>query len=159
MARKAPLLIQRELLLDGSGQPVSETMDSLIRLLRGDRPVWLVAEQASGWRPTRRSVDLDLVLQQQIHQWTRRAGAALDGVLYLPEGLFVRRRRRNAQLDDLASRYDVTAADLTVIARDAGLLETLVLCGGRALAVGEQRVEGATQLADLEAAIALISKQ
>ncbi len=159
MARKAPLLIQRELLLDDSGEPLAAAMESLIRLLRGDRPVWLAAEQASGWRPTRRSVDHDLVLQQQIHQWTRRAGAALDGVLYLPEGLFVRRRHRNEQLEDLASRYDATAADLTVIARDAGLLETLVLCGGRALSVGNQRVEGATQLADLEAAIALVNKQ
>ena len=153
MARQAPLLVQRDLLLDAQQVPLAAPMDCLLKVMRSQRPVWLVAEQPGSWRPTRRSVDQDLDLQQRLQQIARRAGASFDGVLYLPAGLFTRRRNRLDLVEDLASRYDCPAADLTLIARDAVLLETMVLAGGRALCVDGDAVSGATLKPDLASAL------
>jgi len=154
MARKrAPILIQRELLLDSRREPDPERIGQLVDFQRRRHRVLIVAEQPSRWQPTRRSVDHDLALQQQLHQLVRRAGAVVDGVIYLPTGLFSRKSARLEELDQLAARYDVTAADLVVIAREGILLEAVVHSGGRALAIGKPPVAGATGHKSLKSAL------
>lgn len=153
MSSRAPVLVQRELLLTGRNEPDPGRIEDLVGFQRRGRRLLLVAEQTTRWRPTRKSVDHDLAMQQQLHQLIRRAGAELDGVIYLATGLFARRRTRLDELDQLARRYDVTAADLTLLGRDAILLESIIHSGGRALAVGEERVPGATGFDNLKAAL------
>jgi hypothetical protein len=150
---RAPVLVQRELLLGERQQPQVARIEELVAFQRRGRRVLLVAEQPKSWRPTRKSVDQDLALQQELHQLIRRAGAELDGVVYLATGLFARRRARLEELDQLAERYDVTAADLTVIAREPILLESIIHTGGRALAVGDGGVAGATRFDSLKTAL------
>jgi hypothetical protein len=150
---RAPILVQRELLLGERQQPQLARIEELVAFQRRGRRVLLVAEQPKSWRPTRKSVDQDLALQQQLHQLIRRAGAELDGVIYLATGLFARRRARLEELDQLAARYDVTAADLTVIAREPILLESIIHSSGRALGVGDAGVSGATRHDSLKAAL------
>ncbi len=150
---QAPVLIQRELLLSDSGAPAARAIEVLVSFLRRGRPALLVAEQPVRWRPTRRAVDHDLALQQQLHQAVRRAGAEIDGIVYLTTGLFARRQARLTELDELANRYDLTGADLTLIAREPVLLESIVRTGGRALAIGETSVGGAVGYSSLKEAL------
>lgn len=150
---RSPVLVQRELLLTERQVPDPVRIEELVGFQRRGRRVLLVAEQPTRWRPTRKSVDHDLAMQQQLHQLIRRAGAELDGVVYLATGLFARRRARLEELDQLADRYDLTAADLTLVAREAILLESIIHSGGRALAIGEAGVPGATGYGSLKAAL------
>ncbi len=157
MARpQPPVLVQRELLLS-NGQADLERLEELVGFQRSGRRLLLLAEQPTTWRPTRKSVDHDLALQQQLHQLMRRAGAELDGVVYLGTGLFARKRTRLQELDRLAERYGTSSGELVLIGRDAILLESIILSGGRALAVGEVRVSGATRYPSLKAALGALS--
>jgi len=154
--RRAPILIERELLLDnGDIDPVA--IEKVVALQRRGHHVMLMAEQPHRWRPTRRSVDHDLALQQELQQRIGRAGADLDGVVYMETGLFSRKRTRKNELDELARRYKVPAADLTFIGSDPILLESVVLSGGKSLAVNSPGVSGAVPTASLEAAIDTLS--
>ena len=157
--RKPPILIQRELLLDASKNPDKLRIEEVVNFQRKGFRILLVAEQPMRWRPTRKAVDHDLMLQQELHQLIRRAGAELDGVLYLTTGLFARRRARLGQLDDLAARYDVDSADLIIISTEAILLESIIQTGGRALAVGDVPVAGATRHESLRAALDHVSRR
>lgn len=150
---RVPVLIQRELLLSTGREPDGDRISELVDFQRRGYRVLIVAEQPGRWQPTRRSVDHDLALQQQLHQRVRRAGAVFDGVVYLATGLFARKRTRLDELDQLAARYDISAADLVLIARDGILLESMVYSGGRALAVGEPSVPGATPYKSLRSAL------
>jgi hypothetical protein len=153
MGAPSPVLVQRELLLGERKKPELARIEELVAFQRRGRTLLLVAEQPSSWRPTRKSVDHDLALQQELHQLIRRAGAELDGVVYLTTGLFARRRARLEELDQLAARYDTGAAELAVIARETILLESIIRSGGRALAVGNAGVSGATRFDSLKAAL------
>jgi hypothetical protein len=150
---RAPVLIQRELLLTSRRDPNPDRISELVDFQRLGNRVLIVAEKPGRWQPTRRSVDHDLALQQQLHQLVRRAGSAFDAVVYLPTGFFSRKSARLEELDQLAGRYDVTAADLVLIAQEGILLESVVHSGGRALAVGEAPVAGATGHRSLKAAL------
>ncbi|TVQ39668.1 MAG: hypothetical protein EA370_04535 [Wenzhouxiangella sp.] len=157
MARPTPpVLVQRELML-ADGQPDPERMEELVAFQRSGRRLLLVAEQPTRWRPTRKAVDHDLALQQQLHQLLRRAGAELDGVVYLATGLFARKRHRLQELEQLADRYDISSGELILVGRDAVLLESIIMAGGRALAVGEIRVSGATRYPNLRVALDALS--
>jgi hypothetical protein len=150
---RPPVLVQRELLLQDQQSSDLARIEELVAFQRHGHAVLLVAEQPTSWRPTRRSVDHDLALQQELHQLIRRAGAELDGVVYLATGLFARRRNRLVELDQLAARYDRSAGDLILIAREPILLESMIQSGGRALAVGEVNVSGATRFDTLRQAL------
>ena len=150
--RKPPILIQRELLVE-EDQANAESIMQLVALQRAGHHVLLLAEQPNRWRPTRRSVDHDLALQQELGQRISRAGADLDGVLYLDTSLFSRKRSRQNELDGLAKRYKVPAADLIFIGRDPILLESVVLSGGKSIAVDSPGVSGSVPVADLKSAI------
>ncbi|MFP4207372.1 MAG: hypothetical protein ACLFSC_01860 [Wenzhouxiangella sp.] len=153
MARPAPVLVQRGLLLDAERNPDPERVAELVAFQRHGHRVLLLARQPQRWRPTRNSMDSDLGLQQVLHQVFRRAGAELDGTLYLATGLFARRQSRADDLARTASRYGVETGQLTAISGDETLLESVVQSGGRALSVGSARVVGASQHRHLQAAL------
>lgn len=132
----APFLIERALLIEG-GQPAPAQVEDLVGFQRDGHRVVLVAPRPARWRPTRRSVDHDLALQQQIHRMVTRAGADIDGVLYVSTGLFSRRQTRRDEFARLAERYDHAAPDLTLIGTDPALLEAAGRAGLRVLSVGD----------------------
>ncbi len=153
-ARAAPLLVQRGLLLDQArNQPDPERLEELIAFQRTGYRLVLLARRPVRWRPTLSSMDTDLGLQQTLHQAFRRAGAELDGTLYLTTGFFARRQARLDELQRLALRYGVKGHDLIAIGRDPTLLETVVQCGGRAFNLGSQAVAGAGASAGLKTAL------
>jgi len=154
--RRAPVLIQRELLL-AEGQPDPEALERVVGFQREGHHLLLVAEQPSGWGPTRRSVDRDLALQQDLQQRIGRAGAELDGVIYLETGLFARKRSRLKEIDELAERYQIAAADLVFIGREPVLLESVILCGGKSLAVNSPGTGGSVPFDTLQAALSSLS--
>lgn len=149
---RPPVLIQRELLLN-EGTPDPEQIERLVAFQRLGHQVLLVAQQPASWRPTRRAVDRDLGLQQDMQQRVRRAGAELDGVIYLVTGLFARKRNRLSEIDQLGERYNVSAADLIFIGRETILLESFIQCGGKSLSVGSAAVPGAKGFDSLKAAL------
>jgi hypothetical protein len=101
-------------------------------------------------------MDADLGLQQILHQAFRRAGAELDGALYLATGLFARRQSRTDDLARAARRYGVDSGQLTAISADETLLESIVQSGGRALCVGSAKVPGSSPYPDLRSALMAI---
>lgn len=137
MARgPAPFLIERALLI-GAGQPAPARIEDLVAFQRDGHRVVLVAPRPARWRPTRRSVDHDLALQQKIHRMVTRAGAEIDGVLYVSTGLFSRRQTRRDEFARLAERYDRKTTELTLIGTDPPLLEAAGRAGLRVLSVGD----------------------
>ena len=122
---KAPLLIQVDL-LGGADEPVrSRWLPLLARLAQDDRPVLLLAERPDRWAPTRSRVDRAFQRQSEIEAEVRRAGGALDGVIYVDLGLFSRRRQHERIVADLANRYDAQLGDLALIARPGKLAEVV----------------------------------
>ena len=149
-------MIQRGLLLDPERGPDAARIDELVAFQRSARRrVLLLARQPVRWRPTLNSVDEDLGAQQVLHQSLRRAGAEMDGVLYLRVGLFARRQTRLDELEALTARYRIEPAELMAVGSDATLLESIIQFGGQALAVGEP-VTGASRHASLKAALAAL---
>ncbi len=152
----APILIQQKLLLNGD-QPEPSACQLLIDFQRRGHHVVLLARRPQRWRPTRSTVNDELDVQRRLHEVIRRGGADLDGVLYLEYGLFSWRQTRYEALKSLAERYQRSAADLWLISRSHRELETVILAGGRALAVGrDQPPEGASGHRDLRQALASI---
>ncbi len=151
--RKPPILVERELLLDDGRAVDPVAIEQLVALQRRGHHILLVAVQPHRWRPTRRSVDHDLALQQELQQRISRAGADLDGVIYLETGLFTRKRTRQNELEQLATRYKVPAADLVFIGQDPVLLESVILSGGKSIAVNSPGVSGTVPVAKLKSAI------
>ncbi len=123
-AAAAPVLIERALLLGGDQRsPDVGRIERVVAFQRSGHRVLLVAPRPSGWRPTRRSVDRDLALQQRLHQIFSRAGAELDGVLYLGGGLFSRKQRQKNEFERIAQRYGRNASETTLICAYQPLIE------------------------------------
>ena len=123
--RSPPLLIDQRML--GSGESAIDTalVRALAELNRADRPLVLLAERPDRWTPTRTRVDRALQGQNRIEREIHRAGGMLDAVLYLDLGLFSRRRKRQAALDDLADRYGCRPDALIAIVRPGRLADAL----------------------------------
>lgn len=153
----APVLVQRGLLLDQQRTPDAGRIAELVAFHRAGHRILLLARQPVRWRPTRNSVDEDLGLQQALHQAVRRAGAQLDGVLYLAVGLLARRQARLDELAGLAVRYRIEPAGLIAVGSDPTLLESVIQCGGRALAVGGPKLPGASQHGSMKSALAALA--
>jgi hypothetical protein len=130
----APILVERTLLLS-DGQPDSDAIERLVSFLRDGHRLLLVAPRPRRWRPTRKAVDRDLALQQELHQMFARAGTELDGVLYLAAGLFSRRSAMAKELDSIAQRYERKMEEITLIGRNSALLEAYGKAGGPSLSV------------------------
>jgi len=156
VSKQAPTLVQRGLLLDERRDPDPARIAEIVAFQRDGHRVLLLARQPQRWRPTLNSMDADLGLQQILHQAFRRAGAELDGTLYLATGLFARRQSRTDDLTRAAERYGVDGGQLTAISADETLLESVVHAGGRALCVGSAKVPGASPYPDLQAALMAI---
>lgn len=156
MPKSAPVLVQRGLLLNEHREPDTDQISLLVTFQRAGRKVLLLARQPQRWRPTLNSMDADLGLQQLLHQAFRRAGADLDGTLYLATGLFARRQSRADDLVRTAQRYGVEAAQLTAISADETLLESVVQAGGRGLCVGPSKVTGTSLHPNLQSALLAI---
>lgn len=156
MSKSAPVLVQRGLLLNGHREPDADQISRLVAFQRSGRRVLLLARQPQRWRPTLNSMDADLSLQQLLHQAFRRAGADMDGTLYLATGLFARRQSRADDLARTAERFGVDAGQLTAISADETLLESVVQSGGRGLCVGASKVSGTSLHQNLQSALLAI---
>lgn len=135
MKSPPPLLIDRRMLESGDSAIDPLLVRALAELNRVDRPLVLLAERPDRWTPTRTRVDRALEGQNRIEREIHRAGGVLDAVLYLDFGLFSRRRKRQAALDDLADRYGCRPEALIAITRPGRLAEALKQSVGNVLAV------------------------
>lgn len=152
----APLLVQRGLLLDSNQAPDAACIAELVAFQRAGRRLLLLARQPVRWRPTLGSMDADLSLQQVLHQAFRRAGAELDGTLYLTTGFLARRQSRLGELVRLTRRYGIEPGELTAIGSDPTLLESVTQSGGKALDIGSFGASGACSAESLKAALAVL---
>lgn len=122
---KPPLLVQGDLLA-GDGQPVDPRwLPMLAALDQAERPLVLLAERPDRWAPTRNRVDRAFTAQAEIEAEIRRAGGALDAIVYLDVGLFSRRRQQRRNLGDLADRYDCKLDDLHALCRPGRIADAL----------------------------------
>ncbi len=151
----APVLVERTLLL-ADNQPDSGAVEELVGFLRDGHRLLLVAPRPKRWRPTRKAVDRDLALQQQLHQLFTRAGTELDGVLYLAAGLFSRRSAMARELNGIARRYDRNVDDVTLIGCNSSLLDAYAKAGGPTLAVDPDPTAETRGFRSLSAALGAI---
>lgn len=149
----APVLIERELLLGGSA-PLSARLERVVSFQRRGHRVLLVAPKPPSWRPTRRSVDQDLALQQTFHQRFTRAGAELDGVLYLGTGLFSRRQQQKNEFEQTARRYGRNVGEMTLICSDQSLIEVADRVGLKLCVIGSTPITNIPTYEDFKTALA-----
>ncbi len=147
-----PVLVERTLLLTGD-QPDAGVIEQLVSFQRGGYRLLLVAPRPKRWRPTRKAVDRDLVVQQELHQLFTRAGAEIDGVYYLAAGLFARRAAMARELDGIARRYQRNVGDITLIGTDSDLLEAYREVGGQAISISEGQAGNGQRVAALSEAL------
>ena len=147
-----PILIERTLLLNGD-QPDPGVIEELVSFQRGGYRLLLIAPRPKRWRPTRKAVDRDLAVQQELHQWFSRAGAEIDGVYYLAAGLFARRSAMAKELDGIAQRYERNIGDITLIGTDSELLEAYREAGGPAISIGNGQADDGQRVAALAEAL------
>ncbi|NBB92087.1 MAG: hypothetical protein GVY32_02840 [Gammaproteobacteria bacterium] len=154
-APAAPTLIERSLLLGrGDHSPDTPCIEKVVSFQRRGHRVLLVAPRPAGWRPTRRSVDHDLALQQQFHQLFTRAGAELDGVLYLGTGLFSRKNRQKNEFEQTARRYGRNVDEMTLIGSDQSLIEAADRVGLKLHVIGSTPIPNIPTFEDLKTALA-----
>ena len=109
---KAPLLIDAGLLGSAEESADPRWMPLLSEFKQLERPLVLLAERPDRWTPTRNRVDKAFMRQATIQAEIRRAGGALDAVIYLDLGLFGRKRQYERIMADLANRYDCSLQDI-----------------------------------------------
>ena len=137
-----PVLVERTLLI-AADHPDPAVIEQLVSFQRGGHRLLLVAPRPIRWRPTRKAVDRDLAIQQELHQCFTRAGAEIDGVYYLAAGLFKRRGAMARELDGIAQRYERKIDQIALIGNNAALLDAYAAAGGPVLAVGKSTSENA----------------
>lgn len=122
---KAPLLIQIDL-LGNTREPVrAHWLPLLSELKQAERPLVLLAERPDRWTPTRNRVDKAFMRQADIEAEVRRAGGALDAIVYLDFGLFGKKRQYRKYMADVAKRYDCKLEDMHAIARAGRITDAL----------------------------------
>lgn len=156
----APVLIERSLLLGrGERAPDAGRIERVVAFQRRGHRVLLVAPKPTSWRPTRRNVDHDLALQQQLHQLFSRAGAELDGVLYLGTGRFSRKHRQRDELEQTAHRYGRNVGEMTLIGSDQALIEAADRVGLKLRVVGSTPITNISTFEDFRTALANVSRE
>jgi len=154
----APVLIERSLLLGrGNRTPDAGRIERVVSFQRHGHRVLLVAPRPVGWRPTRRSVDHDLALQQQLHQLFSRAGAELDGVLYFDTGLFSRKHRQKNDFEQTARRYGRNVGEMTLIGSDQSLIEAADRVGLQLRVVGSTPIPNIPTFENFKTALANVT--
>ncbi len=157
-SQPSPVLIERALLLSrGQKTPDAARIERVVSFQRRGHRVLLVAPKPASWRPTRRSVDHDLALQQKLHQMFSRAGAELDGVLYLGTGLFSKRGRQKNEFEQTARRYGRNVGEITLIGSDHALLEAADRVGLQLRVIGSTPIANIPTFEDFKTALANVS--
>jgi len=134
---KPPVLIQAEL-VGTPEQPVHPALlPALAELHQAGLPLLLIAARPDRWAPTRNRVDRAFMQQATIEAELRRAGGALDAMMYLDLGLFSRRKQHELDLADIANRYGCQLEELRLLARPGKLLDALSPLVGQATTVDE----------------------
>lgn len=150
-----PVLIERALLLGhGDRSPDAGRIERVVAFQRSGHRVLLVAPKPTSWHPTRRSVDHDLAIQQQLHQLFTRAGAELDGVLYLGTGLFSRKHRQRNEFEQTAHRYGRNVGEIILIGSDPDLMEAANRVGLKLRVIGNSNIDKAPRFDNLKTALA-----
>lgn len=122
---KSPLLIQADL-LGNTDDPARLRWLALVSELKQiDRPLVLVAARPDRWAPTRNRVDRAFMHQADLEAEIRRAGGALDAIIYLDLGLFGRKRQYQRNMADVANRYDCRLDQMHAIVRPGKIAEAL----------------------------------
>lgn len=122
---KPPLLVQADLLGTTDDHAQARLLPLLSELKQADRPLVLVAERPDRWAPTINRVDKAFMRQANIEAEIRRAGGALDAIIYLDLGLFGRKRQYQRNMADLANRYDCTLEQIAAILRPGKIADAL----------------------------------
>jgi len=137
---KPPLLIEAELLSNADQPARARWLPLLSELKQVERPLVLVAERPDRWAPTRNRVDRAFMRQADFEAEIRRAGGALDAIIYLDLGLFGRKRQYRRNMADVANRYDCNLEEIHAIVRPGKIAEALEGVIGRV-----ERIDGQTQ--------------
>jgi len=152
---KPPLLIEAELLSNADEPARARWLPLLSELKQVERPLVLVAERPDRWAPTRNRVDRAFMRQADFEAEIRRAGGALDAIIYLDLGLFGRKRQYRRNMADVANRYDCNLEEIHAIVRPGKIAEALEGVIGRVERIdGQSQVRAAleTSLKELKAA-------
>lgn len=153
-----PVLIERSLLLDRRRRQLDSTrLERVVAFQRRGYRVLLIAPKPQSWRPTRRNVDRDLAIQQQLHQTFSRAGAELDGVLYLGTGWFSRRHRQKNEFEQTARRYGRNVGEMTLIGSDQALIEAADRVGLKLRVVRSTPIPNIPTFEDFKTALANVA--
>lgn len=122
---KSPLLVQADL-LGAADEPARMRWLPLVSELKQiERPLVLVDERPDRWAPTRNRVDRAFMRQADLEAEVRRAGGALDAIVYLDVGLFGRKRQHQRDMADVANRYDCRLEDILAIVRSSKIADAL----------------------------------
>ena len=122
---KPPLLIEAEL-LGSADQPTRARWLPLVSALKQvERPLVLVAARPDRWAPTRNRVDRAFMRQADFEAEIRRAGGALDAIIYLDLGLFGRKRQYQRNMADVANRYDCSLEQMHAIVKPGKIADAL----------------------------------
>jgi len=128
---KPPVLIQTDLIGTAEEPAAPRLLPALAELHQSGIPLLLLSARPDRWAPTRNRVDRVFLRQATIEADLRRAGGALDAIVYLDFGLFSRRRQHERHLADIANRYDCQLEHLHLITRPGRMYDALkTLVGG-----------------------------
>ncbi|MBL37599.1 MAG: hypothetical protein CMP07_04245 [Xanthomonadales bacterium] len=122
---KAPLLIEAELLGSADDPGRARWLPLVSDLKQVERPLVLVAARPDRWTPTRNRVDRAFMRQADIEAEVRRAGGALDAIIYLDVGLFGRKRQYQRNMADVANRYDCKLENIHAIVKPGKIADAL----------------------------------
>jgi hypothetical protein len=144
MTTTAPILVDRGLLPAADQALSRRLLRRFAEMNQRDRPLVLLAERPDRWTPTRNRVDRALEGQGVLDAEILRGGGALDAVLYLDLGLFSRRRRRQAALEDLADRYGIGTEQLRALVASERMAIALQGAVGEVVSVSDEQQLSAT---------------
>ncbi|HMB38076.1 MAG TPA: hypothetical protein VKO85_03280 [Wenzhouxiangellaceae bacterium] len=122
---KPPLLIEAELLSNADEPARARWLPLLSELKQVERPLVLVAARPDRWAPTRNRVDRAFMRQADFEAEIRRAGGALDAIIYLDLGLFGRKRQYRRNMADVANRYDCNLENIQAIVKGGKIADAL----------------------------------
>ncbi|HKL53276.1 MAG TPA: hypothetical protein VJ902_04905 [Wenzhouxiangellaceae bacterium] len=137
---KPPLLIEAELLGNAEEPARARWLPLLSELKQLEWPLVLVAARPDRWAPTRNRVDRAFMRQADFEAEIRRAGGALDAIIYLDLGLFGRKRQYQRNMADVANRYDCNLENIQAIVKPGKIADALEGVIGSV-----ERIEGQAQ--------------
>ena len=146
-------------LLRDAQQLDRERLEALIPFTKSHWRLLFLAWQPEQGRHTRRSVDDDLLFQQQAHEQLTRWGADLDGFIYLPSPVFGRRRLRAQCLSSVIKRYGYSANSAWLVSLRTQNIEAGLMAGVQTIQLPSQEkaVTAAKQAGSFDDALAVLS--